>query len=454
MFGLSHAVAQLAVAPYVAALGFAAYAIARMALPRGSAVAVGLLAIGTPEAALWGRQVMLDVPAYAMLLCCILFFMRHLARNRTVDLALAGAFFVVAAYTKLTVIFILPALLTGFIAARGGTALLQRRVVATAVLTAAVLMPLIALAIRFGAVNAASVAGRPDDIPRWSLNAWLFYAQALPGQLGWPAAVVGVGGIVALIASPRLAPARWAAPLLIAWIGFGYAVFSFISVRAPRLDLMVLFPVVLGGGFAFHAVLPRAPAQAAALLLAGATFGYSLVFDPPPRLVGYQQVADYVAAHAPPNCVVLFSGYRDGSFVFNLRAHEERRDIITLRADKLLLRIAVERERGVRQTDLDEAEIAAMLRQNGVGMVVAQAGFWDDLREMNRLNRVLAAPLFKEVATFRLSGALSDNDGADRAGGPLVRVLRPTYPVEPPRGLVHIDIPFIHTWIEGSLAPK
>jgi hypothetical protein len=217
---------------------------------------------------------------------------------------------------------------------------------------------------------------------------------------------------------------------------------------------MILFPILLGTGIAFHAILPPVPAQAAALLLAGATFGYSLVFDPPPRIAGYQQVADYVAAHAPPNGVVLFSGYRDGTFVFNMRAHEERSDIATLRADKLLLRIAVERERGVGQTDQDEAGIVAMLRRNGVGMVVAQADFWDDIRQMHRLNHVLAGPLFAEVATFRLSGDPGANDGADRVDGPLVRVLRPTYPVTLPQGPIRIDIPFIGGEVDGSLAPK
>ena len=58
-------------------------------------------------------------------------------------------------------------------------------------------------------------------------------------------------------------------------------------------------------------------------------------------------MANRVALHAPKNAVVVFSGYRDGNFVFDLRTHEERRDIWTVRADKLLLRIAVERVRGV-----------------------------------------------------------------------------------------------------------
>ncbi len=75
--------------------------------------------------------------------------------------------------------------------------------------------------------------------------------------------------------------------------------------------------------------------------------------------------------HAPLGGLVLFSGYRDGNFVFDMREHPERRDLTLLRADKLLLRIAVERIRGVEQVDLDEEGIKSLLRAQGVAMVVA-----------------------------------------------------------------------------------
>jgi hypothetical protein len=57
--------------------------------------------------------------------------------------------------------------------------------------------------------------------------------------------------------------------------------------------------------------------------------------------------------------------------------------------------------------------------------VVEQVGFWSDLREMARLEDVLNSPEYKVVGEIPITGALSTNDGRDREGGALVRLLRP-----------------------------
>ncbi len=157
----------------------------------------------------------------------------------------------------------------------------------------------------------------------------------------------------------------WFAWLLVGWLVFGYLFFSAIGVREPRHGMMIAFPLMVFAVLAIHRVLPRWAAQATIAGLGVATFLYSLFLYPPPRVEGYAKVADYVAQHAPKNAVILFSGYRDGNFVFDLRTHEERRDISTIRADKLLLRIAVERIRGVSEVNLDEKQIATHFANTG-----------------------------------------------------------------------------------------
>ena len=94
----------------------------------------------------------------------------------------------------------------------------------------------------------------------------------------------------------------------------------------------------------------------------------------------------------------MFSGYRDGSFVFNMRAREDRRDLHVMRADKLLLGVAVRRELGVEQKGLSEADIAEAINANGVHYVVMQPGFWTDLEAMQRFERVMVSAQFEEVA--------------------------------------------------------
>lgn len=445
VFGVSHAVAQLAETPHALVLAMASFGVARRMLPLWSALAVGLLAVGVPITAFWTRQVMLDVPAYATLMAGLWFMLRFWTQDRTRDLLFACLFLVAAVYTKQTVVFILPAIAVGLVVTRGWKALLERRLVLATLASLVALGPMAFLTWKFGAVNVQSVGGRAGDASRLGLAAWTFYARLLPEQLGWPVLLLGIIGLCVLIW--RGTGPRWATALLLTWVIFGYLFFSAIGVREPRHDMMVLFPLVIGAVLALHAVLRPVAAQASAALLAVATFATSLILVPAPMVSGYAAIAARIAEIAPKDAVVLYSGYRDGTLIFALRS--ERPDITTVRADKLLLNIAVERERGVGQTDDSEADIAARIHDLGASLVVVQLGFWSDLREMRRLEHVLAGPGFATVGDFPVTGTLSTNDG------PLpstVRILRPTTPVVAAPDRARLLIHTLGGQVGGSLA--
>ncbi len=444
VLGVSDFAAQVTVTLFIVVLAFSAYRIARFILPRWSAVAVALLAIGAPEVAYWGRQVMLDIPAYAMLVTAVFCFARYLEKGQRRDIYLTALFVLAAIYIKLESAFIAPVLAAVFVAAKGRTALRDRHALGAALLAAVGVIPAVLLTLRFGAVNMQSVAGRSVDLPRASIGAWIFYARLMPHYLGYVGAgLAGVGFV--LLVLRRIGPAeRWFAWLLIAWFGGGYLFFSAIDVREPRHGLAMVLPLVLCAVLLLHRLLPDRAAQAAALALGVVTLGYSLFFYPPPVINGYDKVADYVAAHAPKDAVIVFAGYRDGNFIFDLRTHEERRDIATLRADKLLLSIAVERVRGVEQQSYTAAQIAQMLRDYGVSLVVDQPGFWTDLKEMRRFNSVLHTPDFARVARFDITGTEGHQDN-------LIEIYRPTYPVTQSRQGLKLDMPIIGGTFQGKI---
>lgn len=127
-----------------------------------------------------------------------------------------------------------------------------------------------------------------------------------------------------------------------------------------------------------------------------------------------------------------------------LRTHEERRDISTIRADKLLLRIAAERERGVAQADLDERQIAEALRELGVSFVAVQPGFWNDLQEMARFSSVLHTADFEPIARFPITGAANPGEDA-------IEVYKPTYPVEQHPRKLQLEIPIIGEAFRGEV---
>ncbi len=444
LFGVSHPVAQAMVSLFTLLLAVAAYGLVRFDFPRWSALGASLLVIGGPEITFWARQVMLDVPAYAAVVTGVFFFVRYLRGDRPADLFMAVIATLCAVYIKISAVFIAPVLTVGLIAIKGPGVLRQPHAVAAALLGILGLIPAALLTLKFGAINVESVVGRSTDLPRTSIAAWLFYAKAIPLYLGYVAVALAVCGLV-LVVLRRSEPLEpWFAWLLVGWLVFGYLFFSAIGVRETRHGIMVAFPLTVFAVLAMHRALPRRLASGAVAGLGAATFLYSLVLYPPPRIEGYANIADYVAQHAPKNAVVLFSGYRDGNFVFDLRTHEDRRDISTIRADKLLLRIAVERVRGVAQADLNEKQIAAALREYGISLIVFQPDFWTDLREMARLSAVLHTPDFARIASFDITGTAPHSDNR-------IEIYKPTYPVEQTRRALQLQMPIIGESIKGDV---
>lgn len=449
VLGVSHFSAQVTVTLFVFILAVGTYSLARFLLPRWSALGTSLLLIGSPATAFWGRQVMLDVPCYAALVGSVFLFVRHLQTARTSDIYLSAICMLAAVYLKINAIFIVPVLAVTLLMAKGRSILNDGAVVRSIIIGVLGLIPAALLTWRFGAANVQSVGGRAIDLPISSIHAWLFYAEAIPSELGYLTVVLGVLGL-ALIALRRAPPREnWFAAVLLGWFGFGYLFFSAIGIREPRHSLMILFPLVLGAMIALHRILPSHLAQVAALLLGGCTFVFSLLLCPPPVVAGYRAVANYVVTHAPKKGLVLFSGYRDGNFVFEMRTHEERRDISTVRADKLLLRIAVERVRGVQQAGYTQDDIARMLRDFGVALVVYQPGFWEDLREMSDLAAVIHSSDFIRIASFSITGLLSRGNDSDR-----IEIYRPTYPIERTRQNLRLNLSIIDQNVQGKIGPQ
>jgi 4-amino-4-deoxy-L-arabinose transferase-like glycosyltransferase len=447
LFGVSHFVAQASVALFSFVLALAAYGIARFVLPRWSALGVALLTVGAPEVSFWGRQVMLDVPSYAALVGGVFFFLRYIRDERPRDLYFAMLCTLAAIYIKLNALFIVPVLVVALIAAKGWRAIGRRHVALALVLGALGLLPALLLTLRFGSVNIESVSGRSGDLPVTSLQAWSFYAELLPRYLGFAGMALGIGGL-ALLLFGRIGPRQsWFLWLFAGWFALGYLFASAIGVREPRHGLMMIFPLALLAIMTVHYLLPQRWTQAVALALGGGTLLYSLLFYPVPEIDGYRAVADYVARNAPKNAIIVFSGYRDGSFIFNLRTHAERGDIATIRSDKFLLRVRVERERGVGQSDLGKAAIARVMREAGVDLIVYQPGFWEDLQAMQRFAAVVRGPDYERVASFEIGGTVGHDDRS-------IEIYRPVHAIPQRQKTLLAGLPLIGAQFNGSLAAQ
>jgi hypothetical protein len=149
--------------------------------------------------------------------------------------------------------------------------------------------------------------------------------------------------------------------------------------------------------------------------------------------------------------IIFYSGYRDGNFSFGMRTHPERSDLRILRADKVVLHMAVYRDWGVGQAGLNQQQVVAMLKRDGVGMVVSQRKFYADIVQMRQLEAVLSTDAFRRLDSFPVTGQLSTQDGRNVPGGNMVDSFVPAYKVLPPPSVIAFDIPFAHLRIDRSL---
>ncbi len=397
VLGVSHETALLVVALHYLALGLGCWRLARYWLPAAPSLAFATLVLWVPEVAFWGRQVMLEVPAFAFLVWSAVAVVAYLRGGPPRWLYLGAALLVLGMYTKISVAY-MGLVYAALIAQRDGWAVLRNRhhwrVAALAFLG---LFPLAVLTLKFGQANMQSVTGVADAVAsRTSWQGWVWYLQQIPSQAGWPLTVLGLAGAI-------MAAWRRMQGLSFWWLGFGvgYLFFSSIDLKEARHSVFLLPSVVFFAVLLLHTLVPPRMghwAVPALMLLVFATAGLTVWTRPVFYVQGYAQAAAEVARLAPRGSTVMFSGYRDGSFVFNVRALKSRRDLHVMRADKLLLGVAVRRELGVEQKGLTEADIAEAINANGVHYVVMQPGFWTDLEAMQRFERVMSSEQFEEVA--------------------------------------------------------
>ena len=345
LFGVSHHVAQLTVSAFFLATAWGTYYFVRRWVGPMAALATTLLFIGTPVMALWGRQVMLEIPTFAFLLWSAYFFFRYLDLARAGDLYLTALLLLGAAYTKQTAVFILPSCLLTLYAAYGNALFRRADFWWSAALFIVGIAPLgVYTWLWSGVYVQEAVGGGLIKYSRLSTATWLYIAcYQWPRQMGWVATALAAVYCIGCALRRGWRLPKPALFFLTAWVLVGYAFFTVIALPSQRYSIFLVFPLVF---FSILAILRSLPARIASYVALGfaiSSFCYVLVTNSVPYVPGYRDAAQYVCSMAPQNSVVLFSGERDGPFVFNIRSLPECRNLTVIRADKLLVRVAINR---------------------------------------------------------------------------------------------------------------
>jgi 4-amino-4-deoxy-L-arabinose transferase-like glycosyltransferase len=447
VFGVSHATAQLTVSVFFLATAWGAYFLARRWLGRIPAFAAALLFIGTPAMVLWGRQVMLEIPTFAFLLWSAYFFFLYLDSNRPRFLYFVVLFVLAAAYTKQPAVFIvLPYLLTLYFVYRNG--LFRRREFWwSAVLFVAGMLPLGIYTWLWGRANVQqAVGGGWVQHSRLSATTWSYVASyEWPLQMGWVVLVLAVAYCIGCLVRKEWRLPKTALFFLIAWVASGYVFFTVIAVTSQRYTIFLIFPFALFAILAIVRFLPARLGPYVALVFAVSSFGYTLATSHVPRITGYRDAAQYVCSMAPPNSVVMFSGWRDGSFIFSVRSLPECKNLTVIRADKLLLRVAIHRDLfGVKELGVAESNLKEMLGRFGVHYIVIEPDFWNDLQSMQMLVRILHQDQFKLLTTISAVNNREHN-------GSKLEIYENLAPLSQGKNVLRVELPVSGIAVEGKV---
>jgi 4-amino-4-deoxy-L-arabinose transferase-like glycosyltransferase len=400
VFGVSEASALLTEFGFLLLLAWGTFRLSRHWLDPSPSLAVAALLIGAPELVFWGRQIMLDVPAYAFLVWAAEFLIRHLKSGQKWALCAAIVCTAAAAYTKYNAIFFAVPIAMSLVYAHGVRALRESAVLQAAALGVALLLPLIGIFFAFGSYNLGQAAALPGaEASRWSLASLTFYTRVMPSVISWPTVILACLYLLALPFAPALRLARADTVFLGSWLLVGYAFYSMIAVKEPRHILFITYPLTLAAVLAIDRTLAKFTLRdAVSLIFAAAVLAETLATVNVPAVAGMRQAAEAVARLAPPETNVGFWGSRDGTFVYAMRAYSGRLDLGVVRLDKILLGdVAVYVEHGFKENVIRPDELTDILYNLHVQYLLFQTRYHDDLASVKALEEALGSDKFSEV---------------------------------------------------------
>jgi 4-amino-4-deoxy-L-arabinose transferase-like glycosyltransferase len=400
VLGVSEASALLTELAFVFLLAWGAFRLSRQWLDPPPALAVALLLIGAPELAFWGRQIMLDVPAYAFLVWAAVFLLRHLKSGQKRALFAAAVCTVAAAYTKYNAIFFVVPIAISLAYTYGWRVFREGAVLQAAALGGVLLLPLVGIFFAFGSYNLDQAAGLPGGAPsRWSIAELTYYTRIMPVVISWPTLAFACLYVLALPFAPTLRLSRADTVFLGSWLFVGYAFYSMIAVKEPRHILFITYPLALAAVLGIDRTLTGFSLRyGVSLVFAGAVLAMTLTTGTVPAVAGIRQAAEAAAKLAPPETNIAFWGSRDGTFVYAMRAYSGRPDLGVVRLDKILLSdVAVYVEHGFKENEISPDELADTLYNLHVQYVVFQTRYHDDLASVKALEETLGSDKFFEV---------------------------------------------------------
>jgi hypothetical protein len=409
VFGISALTARLTVLIFAwIAVLFWYFWIQRLA-GRAVAFVSGILFVCSPMVVYWARDVMLEMPTTAFLIASC-FFADQFVRSRNVRCLYACVVLgCLAAWTKQTALFIMPALMIYVTLTQTPRFWLTKPAWISIAWGGVLLLPLAAYTLYLGGEPMKiSVGDVHLGVPRNSWRGITYYLSTLPEALALPVLALAIIGLALMLKSPDRQ--RWLLPLL--WALFYYPLFWFISYKEPRYVYFWLPPFALFAAWGAIYLVEKIPSRAVALsvmtlfCLYRVATGYA---TPTPHVSGYADAAAYVTTH-PQGQVMMFDGYYAGCFIFHVRRLDPQRSRLVLRGDKMFNPVSVRKDIGQVTLVHSPEEIRKLLDDYGVNQIVLENG--PPLSPASHMLRdIVKSEDFTQVKEWKIDSQDSHNIG-------------------------------------------
>jgi dolichyl-phosphate-mannose-protein mannosyltransferase len=370
LFGISVFAGRVATISLLLVTVLAWFFLVRSIYDERIALLSSLLLTTTPYVIGASRVVMSEIPALAMLTLTTFLFVRYCQSGRRTHLFLFAVVAGLSGYAKHHCVFMLPAFALYFVLTKGWRRLFAWDLALAAVLIVALLAPLVPLTLNFSRANVAWVSGQ-GIASRLQPGNLLYYLQAIwRYHLTPPVTILSTLGFV--LALFRLWRGDRRPLLFVLWIVLFYVQLTYTGTQVARYAIYWVPPFCLLATLVVDAVPRRSwkvLATAAVVVIAAYQFADAWL-QAPEYGAGYEEAARYVVDHRKGDSVLYAAEEDSGFFTFFVRKHDRDRDLIVLRADKLLATSALFRIIEDRITN--PQEIHDILHDFGTGYVVIE----------------------------------------------------------------------------------
>ena len=400
-FGISEVSARLSVLFFCLLALSAWYIWARPIWGWRQTFFAGLFFLVNPQVILWGRTVMLEIPALAMVFVVLLSFHLYLRRPSHLLSIVTGIVIGMMLLTKQITIFIFPIMLVYALVAKSGKKLLQPKSLWAVLFAAIGLAIVVAHALKFSTLSGSF--GTPEN-PVSTSGRLAISLQAVWEAYPLPFKLLVVLGSISFLKNKFKEPDI----LIFSWIVSWFIVFTLFS---DKLDNTIRYTVYLTPALGFLAVrwldlVPNLKLQqifSAALMLFFMGYGYTKILEKPNFVNGYEKAASFVLENATNNAPILFCCKHDGNFIFNVRQNDPEHNKIILRADKTLVSMAVHKQFGMKSYVNNDKDIFDILDKYGIQTIVSENRDLVGLPELNRLIELLETDSFEKLKTIDIT---------------------------------------------------